>query len=155
MGGSGSGKSTYAKKLSLEHNVSHFDLDELRWQNLNTKLYNQKRSEEERAIMLNNILNNNSDWICEGVYFKEWVHPILEQADEVLILQPKLWIRQYRCIKRSIKRMLHLEPSKHKDTLFSTYKLLRWSHDYDTKYLPIALEKMNNDKIKYRILKKW
>lgn len=153
MGAAGSGKTTLAQKLAVKYQVPHFDLDKIKWEN--TATYNQKRDKVERAQMLADVLKNNTDWICEGVYFRDWIYPVLEAADEVIILQPPRYLRQYRCLRRSIRRLLKLEPSKYKESFSSVYQLLRWSHDYDTKYLPLALDKIKRDNIKYRILKKW
>ena len=32
-GGPGSGKTTFAKKLAVENNIPHFDLDDIKWIN--------------------------------------------------------------------------------------------------------------------------
>lgn len=95
--------------------------------------------------MLNQILSENKDWILEGVYFQDWIIPVIEQADKVIILKPPRRLRQYRIIKRSIRRMFHIEPKKHRENPITLFRLLRWSHEYEKKYLPILLEKAKKE----------
>lgn len=49
-GGAGSGKTTYAKKLSEKRHIPHFDLDKIKWMNGGSHaLFNQKRSPQKNA----------------------------------------------------------------------------------------------------------
>lgn len=42
-------------------------------------LFNQKRPPpEERKTLLNKILTENESWICEGVYFQDWITPVIQ-----------------------------------------------------------------------------
>ena len=50
-------------------------------------------------------------------------------------------MRQWRIIKRSLRRMLHIEQKTHKENLSTLFKLLVWSRSYD-KYLPELLAKI-------------
>ncbi len=151
-GGPGSGKTTYARKLAQRLNIPCFDLDEVKWINAGPKgAYNQKRDKQERAQIINRILENK-DWICEGVYFKEWVTPILEQADEIIILKPTMWVRQYRVVKRSLKRICRIERPKHKENLLSVCNLLNWSAEYDRKHFPKLMERLEQLNTSYRII---
>ena len=143
-GGPGSGKTTYAKKLSQELNIPCFDLDEVKWIN-RPNAFNLRRPKEERLALLNQILSENKDWILEGVYFQDWIIPVIEQADKVIILKPPRRLRQFRIIKRSIRRMFHIEPKKHRENPITLFRLLRWSHEYEKKYLPILLEKTKKE----------
>lgn len=54
IGGSGSGKTYLAKKLSAELNIAHYDLDDIQWDN-NAKIYGVKRNPDERHAMLQEI----------------------------------------------------------------------------------------------------
>lgn len=154
-GAAGSGKTTYAKKLSKKLKIKCFDLDEVKWINSGKSgIFNTERSKEERVKLLNKILTENENWICEGVYFQDWIIPVVEQADEVIILDPPLYLRQYRIIKRSLRRLLHIEEAKFKETPKALFKLLSWNHHYNKKYLPRLMEKIHNTDTKYKIVKK-
>lgn len=71
IGCSGSEKSYLANALSKKYNISHFDLDDIQWDN-NAKEYGKKRTLDERKALLQEILYNNDEWIIEGVYYA-WV----------------------------------------------------------------------------------
>ena len=68
IGCSGSGKTYLANALSKKYNISHFDLDDIQWDN-NAKEYGKKRTLDERKALLQEILYNNDEWIVEGVYY--------------------------------------------------------------------------------------
>lgn len=153
VGGAGSGKTTLAQNLSKKYNTPHFDLDELNWVNKNGHFYNERRDKTERAQLLSDILKNNPHWVCEGVYFKDWINPILEQADKVIILAPSKWLQHYRCLKRFINRKLKIEASAHKETFLSFIKLCLWNHTYETACLPLLVKKLENAHIPFEIIK--
>ena len=139
-GGPGSGKTTYAKKISQELGIPHFDLDDIKWIN-QINYVNKERPKEERLSLRDKILTENDNWVIEGIYTKDWIIPMLEQADKIIIMKPSTLTRQYRIIKRSLRRMLNIEPKKHKEGFSSLFKLLIWSRQYD-KYLPEFMEKV-------------
>ena len=140
-GGPGSGKTTFAKKLAAENNIPHFDLDDIKWINQKNN-FNVERPKEDHFKLLDKILSENDNWVIEGIYTKDWIIPILEKADRIIILKPSTSVRQWRIIKRSLRRMLHIEPKTHKENLVTLFKLLFWSRSYD-KYLPELLDKIN------------
>lgn len=129
-GGPGSGKTTYAKNLSKVLKIPCFDLDEVKWIN-RKNAFNLHRPKEERLVLLNKILSEHKNWILEGVYFQDWIIPVIEQADEIIILKPSRHLRQFRIIKRSFRRMLHIEPKKHRENLITLFRLLKWSQEYE------------------------
>ena len=55
IGCSGSGKTYLANALSKKYNISHFDLDDIQWDN-NAKEYGKKRTLDERKALLQEIL---------------------------------------------------------------------------------------------------
>ena len=65
IGCSGSGKTYLANALSKKYNISHFDLDDIQWDN-NAKEYGKKRTLDERKALLQEILYNNDERIIEG-----------------------------------------------------------------------------------------
>lgn len=154
VGGPGSGKTTMAKALAVKLGVVHFDLDEIKWINKGGDVYTGHRPKEERIKMLAAILKKNKSWVIEGAYYKEWIHPVIEQADEVIILKTSTIKRHWRVIRRSIRRQLGFEKSKYKENMKSLWTLLKWSHVYDRDYLPHVLEKIIREKKKFVIKKK-
>ena len=84
IGCSGSGKTYLANALSKKYNISHFDLDDIQWDN-NAKEYGKKRTLDERNALLQEILYNNDEWIIEGVYYA-WVHQCFDEADKIYVL---------------------------------------------------------------------
>ena len=152
VGGPGSGKTTYAKKLAAEFGIPHFDLDSINWKN-QIKCCDCERPKSERLALRDKILDGNDNWVIEGVYTGDWIIPFIEQADKIIILKTPTWIRQYRIIRRSFRRLFRLEPRTHKESLISVLKLLYWSGQYN-KYIPELLEKVKQAHKTAEIVKK-
>ena len=100
IGGSGSGKTYLADKLSKEYGITHYDLDELQWDN-KADSYGVKRNAEERQEILEDILENEQ-WIIEGVYYK-WCKQCFADADKIYLLQVPRRVYIYRIVKRFLK----------------------------------------------------
>ena len=126
IGGPGSGKSFLAEKLSKELGISHFDLDDLQWDNKSAS-YGVKRSPEERDRLLNDVLSHN-DWIIEGVYYA-WCQQCFADADRIYVLNVPRYKYRYRIIRRFVRRKLGLEKGK-KENLKSLRELLKWADKY-------------------------
>ncbi|SHK21900.1 AAA family ATPase [Hespellia stercorisuis] len=126
IGGSGSGKTYLANRLSEEYNIGHYDLDDLLWDN-KADSYGVKRNTDERYAMLQEILNKDN-WIIEGVYYK-WCKQCFADADRIFLLEVPRHTYRYRIIKRFIRRKLGLEKGK-KETLKSLKDLLKWADSY-------------------------
>ena len=132
IGCSGSGKTYLANALSKKYNISHFDLDDIQWDN-NAKEYGKKRTLDERNALLQEILYNNDEWIIEGVYYA-WVHQCFDEADKIYVLDMPGYLYKSRIIMRFIKRKLGLQKGK-KETLKSVYNLLKWTETFQNKNL--------------------
>ena len=117
IGCSGSGKTYLANALSKKYNISHFDLDDIQWDN-NAKEYGKKRTLDERKALLQEILYNNDEWIIEGVYYS-WVQQSFDEADKIYVLDMPGYLYKSRIIMRSIKRKLGIQKGK-RETLKST-----------------------------------
>ena len=126
IGGSGSGKSYLAERLSRHYQIEHYDLDELQWDN-HAKAYGTERPHEERDAMLADIAAKE-DWIIEGVYY-QWVERAFAAADIIYVLDVPLTCARLRILKRFFKRKLGVEKGK-KETLKSLYDLLKWTREY-------------------------
>ena len=75
------------------------------------------RSKDEMRAALGKIIENKGSWIMEGLLIdgvdacRDLVFELCEsQADNVILLQPFIWIRIFRILKRSLFRKLGLEP---------------------------------------------
>ena len=132
IGCSGSGKTYLANALSKKYNISHFDLDDIQWDN-NAKEYGKKRTLDERNALLQEILYNNDEWIIEGVYYA-WVQQCFDEADKIYVLDMPGYLYKSRIIIRSIKRKLGILKGK-KETLKSVYNLLKWTETFQNKNL--------------------
>ena len=126
IGGPGSGKTFLAEKLSKELGISHFDLDDLQWDNKSAS-YGVKRSPDERDRLLNDVLSHN-DWIIEGVYYA-WCQQCFADADRIYVLNVPRYKYRYRIIRRFVRRKLGLEKGK-KENLKSLRELLKWADKY-------------------------
>ena len=126
IGCSGTGKTYLAKGLSKKHNIPHFDLDDIYWDN-NSQRYGVKRDIEKRNELLGDIFAKR-DWIIEGVYYS-WVQESFEQADMIYVLDIPKYIYKNRIIFRFIKRKLGIEKGK-KETLKSLKELLKWTDTF-------------------------
>ena len=126
IGGPGSGKTFLAEKLSKELGISHFDLDDLQWDNKSAS-YGVKRSPGERDRLLNEVLSHN-DWIIEGVYYS-WCQQCFADADRIYVLNVPRYKYRYRIIRRFVRRKLGLEKGK-KENLKSLRELLKWADKY-------------------------
>lgn len=146
IGGSGSGKTYISEKLSKTLDIEHYDLDELYWENSNGT-YETKCDINKRNENLERILSKES-WIIEGVYHS-WLQDSFSKADIVFILKPSVFKRDYRIIKRFVKRKVGLLPSKG-DSIKRLIDLIIWNHKYDKKNLKeaeVMVDKYNFNKV--------
>ncbi len=126
IGCSGTGKTYLANALSKKHNISHYDLDDIYWDNTSS-CYGVKRPAEERTLLLTNILTNDS-WIIEGVYYS-WCGEIFEKADVIYFLDTPKLVYKWRIVRRFIKRKLGIEKGD-KESLKSVVSLLKWTDKF-------------------------
>ena len=132
IGCSGSGKTYLANALSKKYNISHFDLDDIQWDN-NAKEYGKKRTLDERKALLHEILYNNDEWIVEGVYYA-WVQQSFDEADKIYVLDMPRYLYKRRIMIRSVKRKLGILKGK-KETFQSVCSLLKWTETFQNEKL--------------------
>ncbi|MBR6685295.1 MAG: hypothetical protein IKL37_03435 [Alphaproteobacteria bacterium] len=147
-GGSGTGKTTYAKYLAKKHNITYLGLDSVKWRLDTDKAFTKCHPREERVKILKKFLADTPDWICDGTYYQDWVNDIIHSADIVIIIDTPTLVRHIRCIRRAF---LH----QNRDTLslVALWKLLIWSHNYRRKDLPGLCAKLDAFGKKYIIIK--
>ena len=132
IGNSGSGKSSLAEQLCTLTSLTHYDLDDVYWDNT-ADHYGTKHTAQELDALLTMILRRD-DWIIEGIY-DAWITDCLKQADEILLLKTSLMTCKRRVIHRFIKRKLGILHDK-KESLSSLCTLLSWMNQYYEINLP-------------------
>lgn len=145
IGGPGSGKSYMANLISNQIHIKSYSLDDIFWDN-SSKTFGIKADAKTRDMKLKRILLNDC-WIIEGVYY-EWLGESFDKADVIIVIKTNVYIRDWRIIKRYLKRKLGLIPGNKKETLKGLVKLIKWNHNYDKKNM-VEAEKMI-DKFDYK-----
>lgn len=157
IGGSGSGKSFIATRLSEIYNIDHYDLDNIFW-DTHADHYGVKMPIYRREKLLSEITDRD-DWIIEGVYYN-WLKESFQKADYIFLINKSIFICRLRIIKRFIKRKFKLEKGK-KESLSSLVNLLRWVGKYHKNDMPeiykilkcyegkVIVVKSINDVLKY------
>ncbi|MDD6795857.1 MAG: DNA topology modulation protein FlaR [Clostridiaceae bacterium] len=146
IGGSGTGKSYIANKISEKYNIPHTDLDDIFWDN-SSDSYGTKAPLDERLKKLNKILDENDNWVIEGVYY-EWLKDSFNAADLIFVLDISPITFNRRIVLRFIKRKLGIQKGK-KETFNSLKNLLKWTNNYSKYELPKILNflKPYNEKV--------
>ena len=84
FGNSGSGKSTYARTLSVRHGLAHLDLDTIVWEPGQIAV---ARPRADVIADLDAFLAANPAWVIEGCY-GELVEHTAPHASELIFLNP-------------------------------------------------------------------
>lgn len=127
IGSCGSGKSYLAKEISKMLEVPYYELDNMIW---DRSADNRRFPQEIRDAELHRIVSSDS-WIVEGVQL-EWTHESFERADLIYILNPNVYLRDYRIIKRFIRSRTGIERWNYKQSVKNLMKMLiKWNHGYN------------------------
>lgn len=74
---------------------------------------------------------NTKCWIMEGVQSNDWTVESFSQSDYIVILNPNVYIRDYRIFKRFIKSRTGIEPWNYKQSMRNLIKMMvKWNHGY-------------------------
>ena len=84
FGNSGSGKSTFARRLSAQHNLKELDLDHVVWSKTEFARF---RPAEEIIRELDAFVAANSSWVVEGCYGR-WMEHLQSHCTEIVFLNP-------------------------------------------------------------------
>jgi len=122
-----SGKTTMAKMLSEKLNIPWYELDSV--VHVHTENGYYRRTPDEQIQEINRI-NTTGSWICEGVY-RETHKCVLDLADEIIFLDPPLWIRKKRIFTRFIKQKLRIESCLYKPRIDMLKKMFEWTNDFE------------------------
>lgn len=99
IGTTGSGKSTFARKLAVKINASYISLDLLFW-----KANWQATEDDEFFPKIREAISADT-WIVDGNYFRTqeitWA-----QADTIIWIDLPFWLTFYQCFTRGLDRAL-------------------------------------------------
>ena len=104
IGPVGSGKTTFATKLSKLYNIEYYELDKVSWDDDNGNI---KRTDEEAQRIFSKILSNDK-WIIEDVGRDKFKQGRIE-ADIIYYIKLSRVKSYYRVTKRWIKQRLEKE----------------------------------------------
>ncbi len=147
FGSVGSGKTTFAKKISKKLNINYYEVDCIVYKiDYNNRI---KRTLIEQIGCIREIDKNNS-WIIEGTY-RESCDEIIRKADKIIFLDTSINLRIFRIIFRFIKQKIGIEKSHYKSNLKMLYFMFKWTFDFE-KSRELFMNKL--DKSKLIILKR-
>ncbi|MEK3775234.1 hypothetical protein MHB85_12160 [Paenibacillus sp. FSL K6-4396] len=128
IGSCGSGKSTLAKELSDNYGIPSYELDNLIW---DRSAENLRYPESFRDESFQSIVSSEA-WIIEGVQCKDWTIKSIQEADLIFVLNPNVFIRDYRIIKRFVLSRTGLQPWNYKQSFKDLCKMIvKWNHQYN------------------------
>lgn len=128
IGACGSGKTTLAKELSNRYGISYFEIDNLIW---DRSAENKKYPEKTRDSNLQSILDFGS-WIIEGVQINNWTLKTIENADIIFILNPHVFVRDLRIIKRFLLLKTGIRQWNYNQSFRNLQKMIKdWNHKYN------------------------
>ncbi len=97
VGVSGSGKSTFARKLSFKNNIPAYFMDAIMW-----KPGWNYVGEEETTKQIE-VLLTKPEWIFEGYIVKTIRAQVFEEASTIIYLDYSRWISTWRYLTRCWK----------------------------------------------------
>jgi adenylate kinase family enzyme len=84
FGNSGSGKSTFARSYSEQHNIKHLDLDSIVWEPGTIAV---QRNPDAINKLLQSFMASEPEWIIEGCY-GELIQTAAASCTELIFLNP-------------------------------------------------------------------
>lgn len=143
VGVSGSGKSTFARKLSKKIDTLAFFMDAIMW-----KPGWQYVGDEETAKGIEEILLKNPEWIIEGYIVKGALSQVFEKADTIIYLDYSRWVSTFRYLKRCWQHRKTPRPELEGSPEKFSFKFLRvvWKK-WEIIALEEILKKVDQNKI--------
>ena len=125
IGPVGSGKTTFATKLSEITNIKYYELDKVAWDDDNGNI---KRSKEEALKIFKQILKNDS-WIIEDVGRSKFKQGRVD-ADIIYYIKLSRLKSYYRVVKRWIKQRLGIERYNHPPVIKQLFYYIKTVNTY-------------------------
>ncbi|WP_284241282.1 DNA topology modulation protein FlaR [Paenibacillus glycanilyticus] len=141
IGSVGSGKTTFARQLSIEWGIPHYELDNVVWKR--SKPADIRRTDEERDQVLRSIIQSDT-WIVEGAHYKEWMFPSLNSAEAIVFMDTAYSVRRYRIVRRFILQLLRIEQSHYRPTLTIFRNMFIWNANFERQIKPELLNTLND-----------
>ncbi|GAC1435737.1 MAG: hypothetical protein PVS3B3_34770 [Ktedonobacteraceae bacterium] len=123
IGGTGSGKTTLARKLGTHLDIPFYDLDEVGYEGG----FGTKRPLDVRLADLKRIAVQPA-WVTEGGFIL-WIDQLLQTADTIVWLDLPWRIRRWRVIARHIKA--DLARNNRHDGYLNLYRFYTMSRNYE------------------------
>ena len=150
IGEPASGKTTLARRLSLEHGLPNIELDAFFWNDRVPPYAGVRRNLIERDLLLEGALAKNR-WVIEGVYYS-WCAATFERAQRIIVVSTPGWVRNLRLWTRHVRRRIGLEPSLERESLRGAWTTSRWNWRWDQDNLPKILELLETYQEKVEIV---
>lgn len=149
IGVTGSGKSTFAKKLSSKLDIPYIQLDFLFWKP------NWEQSTDEEFLAKIEKAIDKPKWILDGNYNRT-NHLTWKDVDTVIWIDLPFWLTFYqifmRCLNRAITRKELWEGTGNRESfkrMFSRDSILLWLFKTYTSHGLRYQERMNDPKLKH------
>ena len=124
IGNSGSGKSTFAKKLSREKDIPHLDLDVFAFDSTGL------RKDINRSLNeISSFINENHSWIIEGCY-GDLLEKLSAHATKLYFLNPGVDACANNNKKRPFEKHKYNSPEEQNENL---NMLQNWVKEYETR----------------------
>jgi len=123
FGGTASGKTTLAEKLSTKFKIPYYSIDDFIYK----KGWKLKYTDNQRDKKLKQF-SSKKKWIIEGVQRGDWILPAVKKADFIIILSLPKYILLTRILTRELKRRFQKHPKK--SDLRDTLTLIKYAYIY-------------------------
>jgi len=132
FGGTGSGKTTLAKKISERLKIPFYTTDNFVYRDTWTSKY--MCTDKQRDKNFQKVVGKEN-WIIEGVHRGDWIFPAIIKADFVILLDIPRRLLIIRVIKRFFNQRFGLEENIKKETFKTFLPLLKYAYIYKNENL--------------------
>lgn len=136
VGSVGSGKTTLARKLSMQFGIPHYETDNFVW--YRRPEGDLRNTEEDRNRMFLQAVHS-PHWIIEGVHI-DWNEEGFEQADAIIFLDLPPAIRKRQFIARYFRQITGREKANYRPSFSMLRKMFVWNRYFEKQMKPRLLE---------------